>query len=132
MRQRTNQPGDSVRVSASPEFSSGATEYARIRIGDALEHASEVILSAHVHLTHHNDRAVALPFVAHANVDMNGRIIHAGATGASEHAAVDLLADRVRRQLDKGARHWEEMRGSVADRELRDLGRGHIDSNHTP
>lgn len=132
MRKRTTNPVDVVRVSASPDHSPEGTEYARSRIGNALEHASEAILSTHVHLTRHKDRAVAQPFVASATVDMNGRIVHATATAASEHDAIDLLADRVRRQLDKIARHWEEIRGSVADRELRDLGRGHVDPNVVP
>jgi ribosome-associated translation inhibitor RaiA len=132
MSERTLHPGDSVRVAAGPECSADASEYARVRIGNALEHAGEPILSVHVRLSRHRDPAVALPVVAHANVDLNGRVINAHASGATEHEAVDLLADRIRRQIDKAGRDWEAIRGSVANREIRDFARGHIDTEPAP
>jgi ribosome-associated translation inhibitor RaiA len=74
------------------------------------------VLHVRVRITHHEDPAVAKPVVAQADVDVNGRVVPARATGTTGLEAVDLLHDRLRRRLERdrsrSGGHWEDRRGA--------------------
>lgn len=89
----------------------GADDYAVRRVEEVLRFAPEPVLAARVKLTRHGDPAVERPVVAQANIDLRGRLVRAEASGVSVTEAVDLLHDRLRRRLEKSARHWEAQRG---------------------
>jgi hypothetical protein len=99
-----------LRISVD-QHTSGAAEYARDKIGRALAHASEPVLSAHVRLSRHRAAALAKPVVAQVNVNMAGRGVRAQVAAGSAREAVDLLAARLAARLERLARHWEAVRG---------------------
>lgn len=90
----------------------GAEDYARDKIGKLAHLAHRPVLIAKVKLTRHGDPAVSRPVVAQANLDVNGRLVRAQAEGAGAREAIDRLADRLRRRLERVARHWESRRGA--------------------
>ena len=85
----------------------GAGDYARDKIGSLVRLAHRPVLSARVTLTRHRDPAVARPVVAQANLDVNGRLIRAQVSAGTAREAIDLLSDRLRRQLEHTARHFQ-------------------------
>lgn len=54
--------------------------------------------------------AISRPAVAHANLTWRGQFIEAHATGQTMFGAIDLLHDRLRRQLVRVAHRAEERR----------------------
>ncbi|MET9492956.1 sigma 54 modulation/S30EA ribosomal C-terminal domain-containing protein [Nocardia sp. NPDC006630] len=100
-----------LRVSAGRHVSAAGAEYAREKVGHALDYASEPVLSARVRLTGHRDPAAVNPFVAQVNVNMSGRAVRVQAAGVSTREAIDLVAARVKARLERLARHWEAVRG---------------------
>jgi ribosome-associated translation inhibitor RaiA len=92
---------------------SGSADYARGKIGDLGRYTSQPVLHAHVKLSRHRDPAVERPVVAQANLDVDGRLVRVqvGATTARE--AIDLLAARLRRCLERAAAHVEARRGGA-------------------
>lgn len=89
----------------------GAEDYAVRRVDEVLRLAPEPVLAARVKLTKRSDPAVRRRILAQANLDVRGRLVRAQADGTTVTEAVDLLHDRLRRQLEKAARHWEARRG---------------------
>ncbi|UXA08343.1 sigma 54 modulation/S30EA ribosomal C-terminal domain-containing protein [Mycobacterium sp. SMC-2] len=113
MRHRTTSPQDiDVQVTPREELPSAA-EYARSKIGEVTRYASRPVLHARVRLTRHRDPAVQRPVVAQANLDVDGRPVRAQVQADTVREAVDLLAARLRRRLDRAAEHWEARRGEV-------------------
>ena len=82
------------------EFGEGVAELVRGRVATIARHAHEPVLAIRVELDRHVDPAVTNPVTARANVDFNGRQIHATATGRSARDAVDLVIARATRQMD--------------------------------
>lgn len=93
----------------------GIEEYAQKRVRAALRAVHRPVLHVRVRITHHEDPAVARPVVAQAEVDVNGRLVLARATGTTGLEAVDLLHDRLRRRLERDRSRsggtWEDRRG---------------------
>ncbi|WP_228000262.1 sigma 54 modulation/S30EA ribosomal C-terminal domain-containing protein [Nocardia australiensis] len=98
-------------ISIGPHVPDAAVDYAREKIGHALDYASEPVLLARVRLTAHADPAVENPIVAQANVNMGGRAVRVQVTAATALEAVDLLQTRLRSRLQRLSRHWEAVRG---------------------
>jgi ribosome-associated translation inhibitor RaiA len=109
-RNDENRPVPEIEVTVRGQLP-GAADYARQRLSDALGYAPEPVLAARVRLTEHKGPASRRSILVQANVDLKGRPIRAQATGENVASAVDQLHDRVRRRLDKAARHWEARRG---------------------
>ncbi|MGO9080984.1 MAG: HPF/RaiA family ribosome-associated protein [Streptosporangiaceae bacterium] len=103
-----------VRTEAHGDVPHAARELAATRIGKLLGHAPEPVLSARVTLIMAADPAVARPAIAKATVDINGRVLRAVAAGATMREAIGHLADRLRIQLDRAARNWAALRGTIA------------------
>lgn len=101
-----------VQVTARDELPA-ATEYARRKIGELTRYASRPVLHARVRLTRHRDPAVQRPVVAQANLDVDGRPVRAQVQADTAREAVDLLAARLRRRLQRAADHPEARRGEL-------------------
>lgn len=75
-------------------------EYAREKVLQALEHGVHPIGPARLRVVRHDDPARDRPVVASAHVDLAGRRLHVHVVAAEPREAVDLLVDRLRRQVD--------------------------------
>ncbi len=102
--------GSDVTVSTPRELS-GAADYARRKIGDLARRTGKSVLHARVRLTESRNPAVSRAVVAQANLDINGRAVRAQVEGQTAEEAIDLLAARLRRRLERLAEHWEARRG---------------------
>lgn len=110
--QNTVSPAEPIlQVSAGRYVSDAGADYAREKIGRALAHAPEPVLSARVRLTGHGDPALGGSVVAQANVNLAGRPVRVQVTGTSTREAVDLLRARLESRLARISRHWEAVRG---------------------
>ena len=88
-----------------------AAEVAVRKVRSLLRLAPEPVLFARVKLTMAADPAVERPAIAQVNLDLNGRLIRAQATGADMREAVNRMSDRLRIQLERAARNWAATRG---------------------
>ncbi len=102
-----------VQTHAHGDVPEDAMDLAVMRVRAVLRLAPEPVLFARVKLTKSPDPAVELPAVAQANIDMNGRPVRAQAAAETMRDAIDMLSDKLRIQLERGARHWAGVRGSV-------------------
>jgi len=89
----------------------GAADYARSKIGELGRYTSRPVLRARVKLSRHRDPAVQRPVVAQANLDVDGRPVRAQVEADTAREAIDLLAARVRRSLERAAEHGAARRG---------------------
>lgn len=90
-----------------------AMDLAVLRVRSVLRLAPEPVLFARVKLTMAADPAVELPAVAQANIDLNGRPIRAQATAMTMRDGIERLCDKLRIQLERAARDWSKIRGSL-------------------
>ena len=72
-------------------------DHARRVIAEVVRGAPEPVLFSCVRLTRHRDPAALYPVVAQADLDLDGRTLRVRAGARTPAAAVDLLAERVRR-----------------------------------
>jgi ribosome-associated translation inhibitor RaiA len=77
-----------------------AVDYAVSKVERAIELAPAPVLHARVELHQHLNPSVACPFLATANIDVNGQLVRAQATAAALMEAIDLLEARLRRRLE--------------------------------
>ncbi len=112
MRQKTPSPQDIEVQVTSRDVSPAEAEYARSKVGELTRFASRPVLHARVRLTRHRDPAVQRPVVAQANLDVDGRPVRAQVQAGTAAEAVDLLAARLRRRLERV--HREARHGEVA------------------
>src|SRR5271157_5342887 len=111
MRHRTELPqAIDVDVTTHDDLP-GAAEYARSKIGELGRYTSRPVLRARVKLTRHRDPAVQRPVVGQANLDVDGRPVRAQVQARTAREAVDLLAARLRRRLERATEHHGARRG---------------------
>jgi hypothetical protein len=91
----------------------GAADYARSKIGELARYTSRPVLHARVKLSRHHDPAVQRPVIGQANVDVDGVPVRAQVQATTAREAVDLLAERLRRGLDRAAEQWRPRRGQL-------------------
>jgi ribosome-associated translation inhibitor RaiA len=77
-----------------------AADYAVGKVRRAIELAPAPVLHARVELHQHLNPSVVCPFLATANIDVNGQLVRAQATAATPMEAIDLLEARLRRRLE--------------------------------
>ncbi|OBI13088.1 MULTISPECIES: sigma 54 modulation/S30EA ribosomal C-terminal domain-containing protein [unclassified Mycobacterium] len=111
MRHGTPSPRDIDVQVATRDVLPAEAEYARSKVGELARYASRPVRHARVRLTRHRDPAVQRPVVAQANLDVDGRPVRAQVQADTAREAVDLLAARLRRRLERAAAHWEARRG---------------------
>ena len=82
------------------EFGDGLAELVTAKLAVIARHAHEPVLGIRVELDRHTDPAVPRPVGARADVNVNGRHVHAAATARTARDAVDVLVTRLVRQMD--------------------------------
>jgi ribosome-associated translation inhibitor RaiA len=102
-----------VRVETRGRVPDGTRELAAAKVGSLLRIAAEPALSARVMLAVAADPAVTRPAIAQVTVDMNGRIVRAQAAEQTMRAAIEQVEARLRIRLDRAARNWAALRGTV-------------------
>ena len=90
-----------VRTASRGKVPEGTEELAVSRIRSLLGHVAKPVLSARVTLMMSADPAVTFPAVAHATIDVNGRVVRAEAAGPTMHEAIERMANRLRIRLDR-------------------------------
>ncbi|OBH30207.1 integrase [Mycobacterium sp. E342] len=111
MRHGTPSPRDIDVQVATRDVLPAEAEYARSKVGELTRYASRPVRHARVRLTRHRDPAVQRPVVAQANLDVDGRPVRAQVQADTAREAVDLLAARLHRRLERTAAHREARRG---------------------
>ena len=112
MRHRTELPQTiDVDVTTHGELP-GAADYARSKIGALGRYTSRPVLHARVKLTRHRDPALQRPVIAQGNLDVDGQPVRAQVQAVTAQEAVDLLAARLRRRLERVTDHWGPHRGA--------------------
>lgn len=110
--------GAAVRIEVVDRGSNdpGAAGYATKRMGPVIEHIADPVLFARVKLTHAGDPARPRPDLAEVMVDVDGDIVRAQVAADGMRGAIDLLADRMRDQLQHRAerRRAERTQGGEA------------------
>jgi ribosome-associated translation inhibitor RaiA len=81
-------------------FGGGIAELVTTRLAAIARHAHEPVLAIRVELNRHIDPADPRPVAARADVDFNGRHVPAAARGRTAREAMDLVVDRLIRQMD--------------------------------
>ncbi len=102
-----------VRIETHGRVPDGSRELAAAKVGALLRITAEPTLSARVMLVMAADPAVARPAVAQVTVDMNGRIVRAQAAEQTMRTAIERMAAPLRVRLDRAARNWAALRGTV-------------------
>jgi ribosome-associated translation inhibitor RaiA len=82
------------------DFGDDVAELVTRRLAVIARHAHEPVLAIRVDLYRHDDPADASPVTTKANIDFNGRHLHATATGRTARDAMDRMVDRLVRQMD--------------------------------
>ncbi len=91
-------------VTVRGEVNGAAKDYAGEKLGRAIDHAHGPVLLARVKLTSTDDHAGGdRTELAEATFDVNGRLVRAQVAAHRMDEAIDLLADRMIRQLDRTA-----------------------------
>jgi ribosome-associated translation inhibitor RaiA len=109
------------------DFGEGLAELVTRKLAAVARHVHEPVLAIRVELYRHHDPAVAVPVAAKANVDVNGRRLHAAATGRTARDAVGKMVDRLTRQMDD--RPHARRRGPTPTNALKNPSRA---GNHAP
>ncbi|GAA2574959.1 hypothetical protein GCM10010399_00330 [Dactylosporangium fulvum] len=89
-----------VQVQVRPGMEPALRQYAQEKVAAALQHTARPILFARVRLDRISNPAATRPVTARAEVDVNGRVVHAEAAADTGYEAVDLLQDRLRGRID--------------------------------
>jgi len=89
-----------IEVQVTGETSPGISEYLEERVRSVLRYAPRPVLHARARLTRLGNPALAQPVIAQANLDVNGQLVRAQVSGSTAHETVDLLRDRLQRQLE--------------------------------
>lgn len=101
-----------VDVTADGDLSD-AVDHAKAKIGRLGRFTDRPVLAARVRLTELPDQATGRAVLAQGNLDLDGRWIRAQVEGVTAREAVDRLEDRLRRRIERTARHWEARRGGL-------------------
>ena len=74
--------------------------YARAKVTAVIGHTGRPVLYAKVRLDRITNPAAIRPVTARAEIDLNGRVLHAEASADGPYEAVDLLQDRLLARLE--------------------------------
>ena len=76
-------------------------EYATEKLSKLERYTPRPILHAKVEIHVEANPAIATPITAKASIDVNGTVLHASVVGKTHEEAIDLLTDRLRRQIER-------------------------------
>lgn len=91
--------GLAPQISTRGRVSRSARDLLARRLAEVVRVAPRPVLHVTASLVRHDDPANTRPFVAKAALDVNGRLVRARVAAASESEAIDLLDDRLERNL---------------------------------
>jgi ribosome-associated translation inhibitor RaiA len=94
-----------VNVQLQPDMEPDVPRYAREKVSTVLGHTARPVLFARVRLDRTTNPAAARPVTARAEIDLNGRVLHAEACADTPYEALDLLQDRLQIRLDRQDDH---------------------------
>lgn len=106
-----------VKIAATGTISESAKAYARDKIAKLGHLTRRPVLFAEVKLTAESNPKIERSYVAEANLDVNGRLVRAHVAGHSPDEAVDLLEERLKRQLHDLSERRVTAREQAASRE---------------
>lgn len=75
--------------------------YATEKLAKLERYAPRPILHAKLEIQEAANPAIATPIQAKASIDVNGHVLHASVQGKTAEEAIDLVADRLRRQIER-------------------------------
>ncbi|MGW7446601.1 ribosome hibernation promotion factor [Kitasatospora sp. NPDC054795] len=101
-----------VELETQGDLPPDAAELARNKVLTLIDAVREPVLSVRIRLTHMHNPATERPFIAQANLDVNGCPARAHVAAETMSEAIDLLRDRLALQLARLRRHREAKRGS--------------------
>ncbi len=78
-----------------------------------LRRARRPVRFARITLAMATNPAMERPAAARANVDVDGHAVRAKADGETMRDAIEHMAARLRRRLERATRNWETRRGSM-------------------
>lgn len=93
--------GSEPTVSTQGKVPHGAVEYAKRKVESLYRAAPRPVLHASIRLEHETNPGLERPATAEASLDLSGRSVRAKVAAPTMHEAVDLLEDRLRRQLKR-------------------------------
>jgi ribosome-associated translation inhibitor RaiA len=108
-RERPAPPDTVVQLSAGVPDT--VARYAQDKITRLLHRTAVPVLSSHLRVMREGNPAVELPVVAHANLDLDGRLIQVRAAASLPYEVIDLLIDRMAHRLERAAPGWQARRG---------------------
>ena len=76
-------------------------QYATEKLTRLERYTPRPILHAKVEIHEEGNPAIATPITAKASMDVNGTVLHASVAAKTHEEAIDLLADRLRRQIER-------------------------------
>ena len=76
-------------------------QYATEKLSRLERYTPRPILHAKVEIHEEANPAIAMPISAKASIDVNGTVLHASVAGKTHEEAIDLLTDRLRRQIER-------------------------------
>ncbi len=94
---------DQVIVTTKGEVSEAAREYAAGKVPRLHQHAHGPVLMTRIKLTQAEGQDVERNAIAEAAMDVGGRLVRGQVAAHRIDEAVDLLVDRMIRQLDQAA-----------------------------
>jgi ribosomal subunit interface protein len=90
-----------LRMVVRGSFGDDVAELVADKLAHLTRHAHAPILDVHVRLIRHQNAAVALPVEAEVSLDISGRHLRAEARATTLRDALDQVADRLARQMDR-------------------------------
>jgi ribosome-associated translation inhibitor RaiA len=99
---------EDVTVVLRGEMPLGVREYASEKIAHTTRLARRSVLAAHVVVDHSPDPAIASPFRVEATLDVAGRPVRAEGAGVRPREAVDVVVERLERQVVELVDRWED------------------------
>lgn len=76
-------------------------DYAVEKLSKLERYAPRPILYTKLEILHEGNPAIGTPFSAKASMDVNGGVLHATVSAKTPEAAIDILHDRLRRQIER-------------------------------
>ena len=76
-------------------------QYATEKLSKLERYAPRPILHAKLEIQEAANPAIATPYAAKASMDVNGQVLHASVEGTTFEEAIDLVAERLKRQIEK-------------------------------
>ena len=93
-----------------------AMDYAVLRVRAGLRSAPEPVLFARVKLAIAADQDAGRPAIAQVGIDLNGRRVRAQAVAENMRAAIELMCDKLRVQLDRATQAGDPEVGGLGRR----------------